>query len=330
MTFSSGKCGFTPSGKYKRPAYADPAKFDEEEVTVGKGLLSLPGTLSVPKGDGPFQALVLVHGSGPNDRDETIGPNKPFRDLAHGLASRGVAVLRYEKRTKQHQIMMALVSSSITVKEETIDDAVAAVETLTGHKRVDAQRVFVLGHSLGGMLVPRIGKAKDAIAGFIIVAGSTRPLEDSVLEQTRYIVSLAGKLTAEEQEKVRELERQVARVKSPDLSPATPKSELPFGAPPGYWLDLRGYEPAKEAKDLRRPMLILQGERDYQTTMEDFANWRKALASRKDVKLASYPRLNHLLMEGEGKSRPEEYARPGNVAAIVVEDIASWIDGLRR
>jgi dienelactone hydrolase len=320
---------FTSSGKYKSPSYADLSKFDEEEVTVGKGIMRLPGTLAVPKGEGPFPAVVLVHGSGPNDRDETIGPNKPFRDLAHGLASREIAVLRYEKRTKEHQIMMALVSSSITVKEETIDDAVAAVETLVRHKKTDPKRIFVLGHSLGGMLVPRIGKAKDTIAGFIILAGSTRPLEDLVLEQTKYIVSLAGNLTEEEQKKVQDLERQVARVKSPDLSAATPKNELPFGAPATYWLDLRGYEPATEAKDLRKPMLILQGKRDYQTTMEDFANWKKALASRKDVSLVSYPKLNHLFMEGQGKSRPEEYAKPGNVAAVVVEDIVKWIlDGL--
>jgi len=321
---------FTPSGKYKRPGYADFSKFDEEEVSLGKGIMRLPGTLSLPKGDGPFPALVLVHGSGPNDRDETIGPNKPFRDLAHGLASRGIAVLRYEKRTKEHRILMALVSSSITVKEETIDDAVAAVEALAAHKKIDRKRIFLLGHSLGGMLVPRIGKAKETIAGFIILAGATRPLEDLVLEQTKYLVSLAGKLTEEEQKKVQDLERQVARVKSPDLSSATPKSELPFAAPASYWLDLRGYEPAAEAKDLRKPMLILQGERDYQTTMEDFANWKKALASRKDVKLLSYPKLNHLFTEGQGKSRPEEYARPGNVDAVVIEDIEKWIEGLKR
>jgi hypothetical protein len=317
---------FAPSGKYKRPAYADPSKFDEEEVTVGKGLLSLPGTLSVPKGDGPFPALVLVHGSGPHDRDEMIGPNKPFRDLAHGLASRGIAVLRYEKRTKQHQIMMALASSSITVKEETIDDAVAAVETVAGHKRIDPKRIFVLGHSLGGMLIPRIGKAKDTIAGFVILAGSTRPLEDLMLEQTKYIVSLAGKLTEEEQKKVRELEQQVARVKSPDLSIATHSSDLPLGVPAKYWLDLRGYEPAQEATNLRKPMLILQGERDYQVTMADFANWKKALASRKDVKFIAYPKLNHLFMEGEGEGTPADYSRAGNVAASVVDDIVRWLE----
>jgi dienelactone hydrolase len=316
---------FVPSGKYRPPVYADASKFDEEEVSVGSGGLRLPGTLSLPKGNGPFPALVLVHGSGPHDRDESLGPNKPFRDLAHGLASRGIAVLRYEKRTKHHQIVMALMSGNITVKEETVDDAVAAVGLLADHKKIDPKRIFVLGHSLGGMLIPRIAKAKPGIAGFISLAGSTRPLEDLVLEQTKYILSLEEKPTEEGRQKLREIERQVARVKSADLSPATPRTELPFGAPAKYWLDLRGYDPAGEAKDLRKPMLILQGERDYQVTMVDFANWKRALSATKDVKLVSYSKLNHLFMEGEGKSTPAEYAGPGNVAAVVIEEIANWV-----
>ncbi len=130
---------FVPSGKYKPPAYADFSKFEEKEIQIGKGIWSLPGTLSLPKGDGPFPAVILVHGSGPQDRDETIGPNKPFRDLAHGLASRGIAVLRYEKRTKQHQIMMAMMVSNITVKEETIDDVVAAFEALASQPKIDPE-----------------------------------------------------------------------------------------------------------------------------------------------------------------------------------------------
>jgi dienelactone hydrolase len=316
---------FVPSGKYQRPGYVDPAKFGEQEVTIGKGVMRLPGTLSVPTGDGPFPAIVLVHGSGPNDRDETIGPNKPFRDLAQGLASRGIAVLRYEKRTKQHPILMSLIRNSVTVKEETIDDAVAAVGVLRNHNQIDPNRIVVLGHSLGGMLIPRIAKAEAGIAGFISLAGSTRPVEDLALEQTKYILSLDGKLTDDERKKIQELEEQIARVKSPDLSPSTPAKDFPLGIPASYWLDLRGYDPAKEAQGLQKPMLVLQGERDYQVTMEDFGRWQEALAGRDDVKLKSYPQLNHLFIEGEGKSTPQEYSAPGNVAAVVVEDVAEWI-----
>jgi len=319
---------FAPLGEYRRPAYVDPSKFDEKEIQVGAGIWQLPGTLSVPKCDGPFPALILVHGSGPLDRDETIGPNKPFRDLAQGLASVGIAVLRYEKRTRQHPVMMALSANSITVKEETIDDAAAACETLASQDKIDPKRIFVLGHSLGGMLLPRIGRACDRFAGFISLAGSTRPLEDTVLEQTRYLLSLEGELTDEAQQKYNEVERQVARVKSPALCASTPKSELPLGLPPRYWLDLRGYDPPTAAKELPKPILILQGERDYQVTMDDFARWKRPLVARKDVTFISFPKLNHLFIEGEGKSTPAEYTAPGNVANVVVDEIAKWIKAI--
>ncbi len=221
---------------------------------------------------------------------------------------------------------MALSLNSLTVKEETIDDAVAAVEALKSQDKIDPKRIFVLGHSLGGMLIPRIGKASPKIAGFISLAGSTRPLEDLVLEQTRYILSLDGTASQEAQKKLKEIEQQVAQVKSLKLSEDTSKGELPLGGPPKYWLDLRGYDPAETAKSLSKPMLILQGERDNQVTMADFANWKKTLGSRKDVTLISYPGLNHLFVEGKGKSTPAEYSAPGNVAKVVVDDIVKWIE----
>ncbi|QDU31665.1 Alpha/beta hydrolase family protein [Anatilimnocola aggregata] len=320
---------FVPAGKYKSPAYVDTTKFSEVEVKVGKGLFPLAGTLSLPTGDGLFAAVVLVHGSGPHDRDETIGPNRPFRDLAQGLASQGIAVLRYEKRTKQHQLVMALTTSTITVKEETVNDAAAAVETLAGQEKIDPNRIFVLGHSLGGMLLPRIAAANPRPAGFISLAGSTRPLEDLVLEQTKYILLLDGPLNAEKQQQLNVIKQQVDKVKSADLSIDTPARELPLGVAARYWLDLRDYDPAAAAQRIARPMLILQGERDYQVTMDDFARWKQAIGSRNQVKFVSYPTLNHLFMVGAGPSRPIEYLTPGNVAESVIRDVAQWIKSSR-
>jgi hypothetical protein len=300
--------------------YVHKEAFHEREVTVGSGEWALPGTLTVPVGPGPFPALVLVHGSGPNDRDETVEKNKPFRDLAWGLASRGVAVLRYEKRTRQHGGQLAAVKS-FTVQQETVDDALAAAELLRHTEGIDPKRVFVLGHSLGGMLIPRIGARDPQLAGLIVLAGATKPLEDIILEQVSYLDAADGKVTDEEKSRFESLRAEVARVKA--LKPGETGTAL--GAPDSYWLDLRGYVPAEAAKTLKAPLLILQGERDYQVTMDNFAAWKKTLAGRPNVTFKTYPKLNHLFMAGEGKSLPAEYETPGHVAEDVIVDIAGWI-----
>lgn len=297
----------------------------EEEVTVGQGEWKLPGTLSIPNKGSAFPVVVLVHGSGPQDRDSTVGPNKPFADLAKGLASKGIAVLRYEKRTKEHASKFANIENDITVREETIDDALAAVAMLRNRKEINKNRIFIVGHSLGGMLVPRIGTDDKDIKGFVIMAGPTRPFEDLILDQMTYLASLDEKVTQDEKKYLENLKVQVETVKK-TLSKATPSNELPLGVPANYWIDLKEYNPAVVAKTLNKPMLILQGERDYQVTMEDFTLWKKALSSTKEATFKSYKDLNHLFLKGQGKPNPEEYMTAGHIDSIVIDDIANWIN----
>lgn len=319
-----------PYAEYEPPAHAKPDSFREREVLVGTGEWAVPGTITVPVGNGPFPAVVLVHGSGPHGRDETLGPNKPFRDLAWGLASQGIAVLRYEKRTKEHAAKFVSVKESMTIKEETIEDALAAVSMLRNTEEIDAEKIFVLGHSLGGMLIPRIGMLDPNIGGFIVMAGSTKPLEDVILMQISYIFSLDGTISESEKAQLEEIKLQVARVKDPKLSAMTPSTDLPLGIPPKYWLDLRDYNPPEVAKNLKQPILILHGKRDYQVTMENFQGWKMSLSSRKNVKFKIYPKLNHLFIEGKGKSTPAEYQMAGHVAEIVINNIANWIKSSRH
>ncbi len=275
--------------------------FHEETVTVGADEWALPGTLSMPDG-AMAGAIVLVHGSGPNDRDETIGPNKPFRDLAWGLAERGVAVLRYEKRTRQYPAKV-VANKNLTVRDETMADAILAATLLRRHDRIDPKRVFLLGHSLGGMLAPRIAAEDHLLAGLIIMAGSTRPILDSAREQLAYLASLKpGGVNTEEV-----------------------LESIAHAVPESYWKDLDTYKPADIAAQLTIPMLILQGERDYQVTLQDLNGWREALDGHRNVVIKSYPTLNHLFLPGEGKSTPAEYERLGHIPDFVLDDIANWI-----
>ncbi len=281
-------------------------RFREESVTVGRGEWALPGTLSIPVGP-VAAAIVLVHGSGPNDRDETLGPNKPFRDLAWGLADRGLAVLRYEKRTRQYAGKMAG-NSKLTVREETTEDAILAAALLRAHDRIDPTRVFVLGHSLGGTLAPRIGAEDGSLAGLIILAGATRPFVEVAHEQLAYLASLTPGA----------------------IDPENGLKKLLSGAPESYWKDFNAYSPAQTAATLSIPMLILQGERDYQVTVADLNGWRAAIGGHAGVTIKSYPTLNHLFLPGEGKSTPAEYERPGHVPDFVLDDIAGWIKKINK
>lgn len=326
--------GFVPTAppaKYEPPAYADPAAFEETEVTVGSGAWALPGTLTLPKGQGPFPSLVLVHGSGPNSRDEELGPNKPFKDIAWGLASRGIAVLRYDKRSKVYGAKILAdpkLEATMTVKDETIDDAMAAAALLEKTKKIDRKRVFILGHSLGGFLMPRMALAARPlkVAGFISMAGLTRPLDDTILRQMTYLYGLAGgSLSEEDNKKLEDIKAAVAKIKALTDADKASTTKL-LGAMPAYWLDVRGYDPPALAKTVKAPMLILQGGRDYQVQAVDLDNWKAALGSRKDVEFHLYPKLNHLFYEGEGLLTPLEYLQKhGSVAPYVIDDIAKWI-----
>jgi len=310
------------------PPYARTNAFREKDFTVGRGEWRLPGTLTLPTaGVGPWPAVVLVHGSGPNDRDATIGANKPFRDLAWGLATKGIAVLRYEKRTKEYPGKWAKGPGQMTVQAETIDDALSAVVQLRATDGLDPKRVFILGHSLGGLAAPRIGQADPQIAGLIILAGClARPLEDARIEQARYLFSLKEKPSAEEKAGLAEFESTMVKVKKLTAADVS-SSALLKGLPPAYWLSLRQLDPLTIAKGLKQPLLVLQGGRDYQTGRVDFERWKEVFRDQSRVTFKLYPKLNHLFIAGEGKSTPDEYWQPGHVAETVVADVAEWIRG---
>lgn len=311
------------TASYVAPDYVSPSAILEREVKVGPEERPVPGAIVAPLADGKFPAVVLLHGSGPSDLDATVGPQKIFRDLALGLASRGVVVLRYDKRTLVYGHEF---SDTDTLQQESIDDALAGVALLRADPKVDPARVYLLGHSQGGMTAPRAAaQLGQAPAGLVMMAAPSRPLEDAIARQFEYIARSDGTFTPIEGMQIEAIKKQVERVKASDLAPDTAKSLLPLGLSGSYWLDLRAHPAPEVAKTLPIPMLFLQGERDYQVEMEDLAGWKSALAGRADVTFKSYPSLNHLFLPGTGPSTPEEYKTPGHIPKEVIDDIAAWM-----
>jgi dienelactone hydrolase len=319
---------FIPTNiEYHAPDYVNKSAFYETEVTIGEGKWALPGTLTVPDGSGPFPGVVLVHGSGPNDRDETIGPNKTFRDLAWGLATRGIAVLRYDKRTYTHaQQFIPEVVEKLTAKEEVLDDALLAIDLMRQQPEVDPERVFMLGHSLGATLAPRLGQMDPELAGIIIMAGITRPLEDTILDQFTYLYHLSGEITDQQKAELADLQLKVDKVKGLESSDHILSQDLPLGISVAYWMDLREHNVVDAVKTLKMPILVLQGGRDYQVLeTEDFKGWKDALKNRDNATFELFPKLNHLFLAGEGKSTPQEYMVEGHVEKDVIDSIVEWM-----
>lgn len=307
-----------------------PDKAVEEEITIEaeKGY-PLSGKLTLPdEGDGPFPAVVLVHGSGASDMDEAINSYKPFQDIAYGLAENGIAVLRYDKRTYTHGAKMAEdLGAALTVKEETIDDAVEAARLLQADDRIQTDQIYIGGHSLGGMLAPRIDDEADT-AGMILLAGSPRSLWEIIYDQQLNLMpeNLSDKakdLLKEQAESFKELAESFQ-----DMS-AEEAMDYDLSGISGYYLqEMDQYDVGQIALDSSKPILILQGEADFQvTTEEDFAAWQSIFENEPQATLKSYPNLNHIfiLSQGENKGSVQEYEIPGHVDEDVITDISEWI-----
>lgn len=312
------------------PDYVSTQRFEEHEVVIGGGAGTVPGTLTLPQGrrrsrgriTGGVPAVILLAGGGPFDRDGTAGPNKPLKDLAWGLATRGIAALRFDKATSVDT--EGFYERGFTLTDEYVTHAAAAVELLQASNAVDPKRVFVLGHSAGGKAAPRVAREQPSIAGMILLAGDAYPMHESAMRVARHVCALNPSPVAEAA--VARMSEQAARAADPALDTSTPAAQLPFGLPAAYWLDLRDYDPVATAATAGRPMFIAQGGRDYQVTVgQDLSLWREGLRGRSDVSFRVYPADDHLFFPGTEAATPASYQIAQHVDPVLISDIAEWI-----
>lgn len=306
------------TGLFLKPVTPPSAPDDANLVDIRReivriGPYELLGELVLPIRAGTVPAAVLVAGSGPVDLDGTVGKRTPLKDLAWKLSVEGVATLRYTKRLLAQPALLS--SPTLTTWEDTVEDAVAACALV--EKRPEIDGVFLVGHSLGGTLAPRIAAVATALTGVVILGGHLRSLDDVLLDQVHRL-GLQPDIASS-------IKEQVARLGDVMSDKNVDASELPLGLPASYWRDLRTYDPATVALTIPQPLLVLHGERDYQLGPEELERWRKALAGRDGVRLRSYARCDHHFFEGQGLSIPADYARPGAISSDVVEEIARWI-----
>ena len=313
--------------EWNAPDYVDRNHFHEVPLTVQRGPWHLPATLTVPNSSGPLPAVLLVPGSPPVDQDETVGPNKVFKDLAWGLASRGIVVLRYTKRT--HQFGAGLGGgqvSSFNRREELDDDALAALALLAGRPEVSRKQLYLLGHSLGGVTVTKIasGKGDPQIAGIAIFGTPAGDLLTVLLKRVEDSVQAGGPGS----QQMAAMIPVFKKLRDGGFEPGEIVELFGERNPAGYWLDMRGYAAGKAAAQLKIPVLVAVGGHDAEVSPDDWEQWKNAVAGKTNATVKSYPGLFHLFMPSTATGKgdlPEDWSRPAHVARDVVTDTASWI-----
>jgi dienelactone hydrolase len=300
------------------------------QIPVGVGSPPLKGTLTLPAGKGPFPAVVLVSGSGPNNQDESNGPNRPFLDIAVGLAAKGIATLRYDKRTLDYP--RSIDPRTFTPTDEYVPDALAAIGLLVHEQAINPHLIFVLGHSQGGTYAPLIAKDAPEVAGVILLAAGAEPLGATILRQVRYLATLPGTIGAQAQAELPQITVIASQMDDvAALEKDNPGMNILDGTSPAYYLSALRYHEVATARAVPQPLLILQGDRDYQVTVaNDLDTWVRGLKGRRGVTVVQFPRADHLFLDGTGRPTPLEYDKPGHIDPKVTPTIASWIDGVAR
>jgi pimeloyl-ACP methyl ester carboxylesterase len=321
-----------------------PYRVEEVRVTNPRAPgVTLAGTLTLPQGQGPFPAAILISGSGPQDRDESLMRHKPFAVLADHLTRRGIAVLRYDDRgTGQSTGSFTGATSA-----DFATDANAAFAFLAARPEIDRRAIGFVGHSEGGLIGPVAARDNAAVAFLVLLAGPGVPMRE-LLEAQRMAIAQSQGLSQAEIARTAPLQAELMAAAASELDDAGVRARLAasltearlqelgltvaqrdamIGAMLDPWLRwLLRYDPAPALRAFRGPILALNGTLDRQVLpASNLAGIRAATAGNRDVTITELPRLNHLFQTAE-TGGIGEYARiEETMAPLVLETVATWI-----
>ncbi|HAY89555.1 MAG TPA: hypothetical protein DCY51_08955 [Bacteroidetes bacterium] len=310
---------------YAPPAYGEGLATGKRRIMIKSGEYALPGELMIPVNCNKCPVVILVHGSGPNDKDETIGANKVFYDLALGLASKGIATFRYDKRSKIYPEVMA---NQFDLYDETIDDAIAAFNSIKQDTSLDFGKYIMLGHSLGAYAMPLIADSLgNDLDGAVLFSANARRLEDLIAYQMKYLTEYDEIITDDEEQIIIENTARAQNIRDGNYTSETTAENLLAYWPGTFWDGIKDYNPVSTLKqNTTTPFFIMQGEKDYQITMVDFGIWRQEVGMMPNVKLLSFPGLTHLFTPTDAdRPSPQDYFLPNNVDEQVILELADWV-----
>lgn len=302
----------------------------EEKIIVGKGTeFPLNGILTLPENlEKPVPAVVFVHGSGSSNMDERVMKMTPFKDLAEGLGKHGIASIRYDKRSFAHGRKM-LKKGSLTVREEVIEDAVLASEMLKNDPRIDSEKVFIIGHSMGAMLAPRIDAEGGNFKGLVLMAGTLDTLEEVLFRQLEEMKNGKSKIMAwvasAQDKKFRKSFENLYEISDEEAK----KRKYAGGVDLYYFKEMGLHRAADYLEKTEKPVLIMQGSRDLQVNVErDFGGYKRAFGKKDNFSFRLYEGLNHCFVPAlydDISKATKEFSKERHIGENVISDIAGWI-----
>ena len=309
---------------YVAPDYCDVSKFLESKITVVNGMYDLPGILSISNTPGKKPLVIILPVAGPTEKDGSYEENKPYKDLAWGIASKGFAVFRYEKRSNNYGIFLLKDKAAyekFTPREDLLDDLYKIIDSLKTLPEINPEKIFILGHGQGGMLAPLVAKERNEIAGIIMMGANAKRTQEMMIDQYKYL----SKVTPEKKGEYDTQTKNAIRSMDKKLNPLTEHHLMPYDVQATYWIWLNQYPHLDISKKLNKPQFVMHGERDYQANLENYELWKRTLEKNKKATVKLYPRLNHLFYPGDAQSTYSEYYLKSNIPENIINDISSWL-----
>ncbi len=278
---------------------------------------SLDGELVVPSNTSA--CAVIITGSGPNDMDGTLGPNTFYKDLAYELAENGIASYRYNKRSYQYS-EDSLLDIQFDVHDEYTEDTVSAVNLIKSSEDVECEKTFLIGHSLGGFLIPMLDDYLE-VDGYVLLAGNVTSLQKLMLKQFEYIAVLDDVVTDKEQAMIDEVAELNTLLENID---SLADSDALGGAYVPYWRSIIDYDPLEEARDISVPVIVMNGGMDYQVDESEFNLWKTVENDNWEYKF--YEDLTHIFGVGNKIASPSDYNINQEVDETFINDLVEWMN----
>lgn len=332
-----------PVTELRRPQNpVKPYPYQDEQVSYDNPVagVRLAATITLPKGDGPFPAALLIAGSGPNDRDETIMGHRPFLVLADHLTRQGIAALRVDKRG----VGQSTGDYSKATTADFASDVEAGLSYLKTRRDIDPKKIGLIGHSEGALIAPAVASEDRSVAWLVMMASSGITGEEILYLQERLIPQAMGASPQQIEDNVAwnrrvfailksETNPQTARelikvlAKDQGMSEAQAKAKAQEATAGFDWLRYYlTYSPVPALEKLRCPVLVINGDKDLQIPpKENLPAIRRALANNPDATIVELPRLNHLFQPAK-LGTPTEYGQiEQTISPIALDTISSWI-----